>query len=52
MTKRQPAVAIVGAGMSGLCAPIMLQRAGIDGVTSTKKPTRSAAPGATIPIPA
>ena len=37
MTKRQPAVAIVGAGMSGLCAAIMLQRAGIDDVTLYEK---------------
>ncbi len=37
MRKRQPSVAIVGAGMSGLCAAITLQRAGIDDVTVYEK---------------
>lgn len=37
MRTRQPSVAIVGAGMSGLCAAIMLQRAGIDDVTLFEK---------------
>jgi cation diffusion facilitator CzcD-associated flavoprotein CzcO len=37
MTKRQPAIAIVGAGMSGLCTAITLQRAGIDDVTIYEK---------------
>ncbi|MGH3635096.1 flavin-containing monooxygenase [Mycobacterium sp.] len=37
MTKRQPRVAIVGAGMSGLCAAITLRRAGIDGFTLYEK---------------
>jgi cation diffusion facilitator CzcD-associated flavoprotein CzcO len=37
MTKRQPKIAIVGAGMSGICAAITLQRAGIDDVTIYEK---------------
>jgi cation diffusion facilitator CzcD-associated flavoprotein CzcO len=37
MTLRQPKIAIVGTGMSGLCAAIMLQRAGIDDVTLYEK---------------
>lgn len=37
MKRRQPSVAIVGAGMSGLCAAITLQRAGIDDVTVYEK---------------
>jgi cation diffusion facilitator CzcD-associated flavoprotein CzcO len=37
MTKRQPKIAIVGAGMSGLCAAIALQRAGIHDVMIYEK---------------
>ncbi|GFG74283.1 flavin-containing monooxygenase [Mycobacterium botniense] len=37
MVKRQPKVAIAGAGMSGICAAIILQRSGIDDVTLYEK---------------
>jgi cation diffusion facilitator CzcD-associated flavoprotein CzcO len=37
MTKRNPAVAVVGAGMSGLCAAIALLRSGVTDVTIYEK---------------
>jgi cation diffusion facilitator CzcD-associated flavoprotein CzcO len=37
MTKRDPAVAVVGAGMSGLCVAIALLRSGIENVTIYEK---------------
>jgi cation diffusion facilitator CzcD-associated flavoprotein CzcO len=37
MTRRDPAVAIVGAGMSGLCVAIALLRSGISDVTIYEK---------------
>lgn len=33
MTRRQPSIGIIGAGMSGLCQAIMLRQAGIIDVT-------------------
>jgi cation diffusion facilitator CzcD-associated flavoprotein CzcO len=39
MTKRDPAVAVVGAGMSGLCVVIALLRSGVTDVTVYEKAT-------------
>lgn len=40
MTLRQPRIAIIGAGMSGICTGAMLRRAGIDGFTLFEKADR------------
>lgn len=37
MTRRQPSIGIIGAGMSGLCQAIMLRQAGITDVTIYEK---------------
>ncbi|MBL3747131.1 FAD-dependent oxidoreductase, partial [Mycobacteroides abscessus subsp. massiliense] len=37
MTRRYPSVAIVGAGMSGLCMAAMLRRSGITDITILEK---------------
>lgn len=37
MSRRQPSVGIVGAGMSGLCQAIMLRRAGVTDITIYEK---------------
>jgi cation diffusion facilitator CzcD-associated flavoprotein CzcO len=37
MTRRDPAVAVIGAGMSGLCVAIMLLRSGIGDVMIYEK---------------
>ena len=58
MEQRQPAVAIIGAGMSGICAAIALQRAGIHDVTIYEKASRvggtwreNTYPGLTCDVP-
>ena len=51
--RRQPTVAIIGAGMSGICMGIKLQQAGIDDFTDLREaPTSSAARGARTATPA
>jgi cation diffusion facilitator CzcD-associated flavoprotein CzcO len=48
---RPPRVAIIGAGMSGICMAIALRRAGVAGVTIYEKAQGVGGPGATTPIP-
>ena len=48
--ERTLSVAIIGAGMSGICMAVKLQDAGIDDFMIYESAARSAVPGATTPI--
>lgn len=45
---RQPSIAIIGAGMSGIAAVVKLQKAGYTNVTVYEKPKKLAGPGEKI----
>ncbi|WP_205737322.1 FAD-dependent oxidoreductase [Halioglobus japonicus] len=49
-TLRNPSVAIIGAGMTGILAAIKLREAGIDDIVVLEKADELGAPGARIPI--